>query len=171
MTRVARNSARVTFDLAAVQELIATLKDLGDVDKSNVLAEMVREGAKPVVRSIKSFVKSDSGNLKASIGSVVRKRKRKGTAFAVIGPMRGTYVRTKGDSAAVSDPSRYGHLVEFGFVHAKSGKQVKAQPFMRPGTEAGQANSSALMVLGFQRGMTKVLARHSKKISKKTSNG
>lgn len=169
MTRVARNSARVTFDLAAVQELIATLKDLGNVDKSNVLGEMVREGAKPMVRSIKSFVKSDSGNLKASIGSVVRKRKRKGTALAVIGPMRGTYGRKEGSEAAA--PSRYAHLVEFGFVHAKSGKQVKAQPFMRPGTAAGQANASALMILGFQRGMMKVLARHNKKASKALGYG
>ena len=169
MTRVARNSARVTFDLAAVQELIATLKDLGDVDKSNVLGEMVREGAKPMVRSIKSYVKVDKGNLRASISSVVRKRKRKGTALAVVGPARGVYGRKEGSEAAA--PSRYAHLVEFGFVHAKSGKQVKAQPFMRPGTAAGQANASALMILGFQRGMMKVLARHNKKVSKALGYG
>lgn len=169
MAAPSHKSVSATFDLAALQELIATLQDLGDVDKSNVLSEMVRVGAQPIVDSIKSFVPVDNGNLRASISAVVRKRKRKGTAFAVIGPRHGTYGRT--DGANASQPSRYAHLVEFGFVHAKSGKRVSAKPFMRPGTTGGTPDATTLMLAGFQRGMMKVLAKHNKKLSKQLGYG
>lgn len=168
--------ARVEFDLSAVAILQETLKGIAADVQADVLADMVKEGARPVVRSIKSKVRVRFGNLKKSITAVVRKKRKAGTAIAVIGPECGG--RFKGgkrlnkkkadteDMIIAAQPSRYAHLVEFGHAGRGGGPSVKAFPFMRPGTAEAQANASARMLVGFQKGLTRACAKRTKKLLK-----
>ncbi|MBK8477799.1 MAG: HK97 gp10 family phage protein [Opitutaceae bacterium] len=149
--------------------LVETLKGIAADVQADVIADMVKEGAKPIVRSIRARVRVQDGNLKKSIVAVVRKRKRKGTAIAVIGPESGGQYKggkrlKKGHGQNdAAGPSRYAHLIEFGHVDRKGGR-VKEFPFMRPGTAEGQATASAMMEVGFQKGMNRVLAKRTKKL-------
>lgn len=169
-------SARVDFDISAAMALADTLKQLPIEVQGSVLADMVKEGAKPVVRSIKSFVPVKSGNLKASIGVALRKGKRRSTtAAAYVGPTWGQFQGGKrlkqGQQAKHPDePARFAHNVEFGHA-GRDGSFVQAHPFMRPGTDAAQENCAAMKVVGFQRGLTKALAKVNKKNIKALSKG
>lgn len=165
--------ARVEFDLSAIELLQETLKGIATDVQADVLADMVKEGAKPVVRSIKSKVRVRFGNLKKSITVAVRKKRKKGTALAVIGPESGGRFnggkrlnKNKDDLSGSDQPSRYAHLVEFGHAGRGGGPSVKAYPFMRPGTTESQADASARMLVGFQKGLTRACAKRTKKLLK-----
>lgn len=165
--------ARVEFDLSAIGVLQETLKRISEDVRADVLADMVKEGAKPVVRSIKSKVRVRFGNLKKSITAAVRKKRKKGTAVAVIGPESGGRFRDgkrlnkdKVGLRGSEQPSRYAHLVEFGHAGRGGGPSVKAFPFMRPGTTEAQANASARMLVGFQKGLARACAKRTKKLLK-----
>jgi len=91
-----------------------------------------------------------SGALSESLAVRAQKaRRRKGKAGGMeIVPVRYSpkamalyiahYYTSKGRNAPLGgiDGIRHGHLVEFGFVHKKSGQQVKASPFLWPSTVA-----------------------------------
>lgn len=162
------NSARVDFDINAALALSDTLKNLPIEIQRDVLLDMVKEGAKPVVKSIKSMVPFDSGALKASIGVGLRKGKRRSNyAAAYVGPEWGKFIGArkikKGESAEGSEqPARYAHLVEFGHVN-RDGTTTPAKPYMRPGTDAAQNNCAAMKVVGFQKGLTRALTKLNKK--------
>lgn len=173
MARRSNRVARVEFDLSAVELLQSTLKGISEDVRADVLGDMVKEGAKPIVRSIKAKVRVRFGNLKKGITSVVRKKRRSGTAVAVIGPESGGRFKggeklnkKKDDLSGSDQPSRYAHLVEFGHAGRGGGPNVKAFPFMRPGTTDGQANASARMLVGFQKGLTRACARRTKRLLK-----
>lgn len=167
-----KRSAKAVFDLGQVQGLQDALKGVALDVQASVIGDMVKEAARPIVRSIKSKVRVRYGNLKKSITAVVRKKKRTGTALAVIGPESGgrfrggMKIKKGGDATGSDQPSRYAHLVEFGHAGRNGGASVKAFPFMRPGTDEAQHNAAAAMVVGFQKGMNRALARHSKKLAK-----
>lgn len=165
--------AKAVFDLSQVQGLQDTLKGLALDVQASVIGDMVKEAARPIVRSIKSKVRVRYGDLKKSITAVVRKKKRTGTAIAVIGPESGGRFRggkrlnkQKDDLRGSEQPSRRAHLLEFGHAGRNGGARVKAYPFMRPGTDEAQHNAAAAMVVGFQKGMNRAIARHSKKLAK-----
>lgn len=167
----ANRSARVDFDLAAAMDLSSLLKSLPQEVQRDVLLDMVKEGAKPVVRAIKRFVPVDTGALKESIGVGLRKGKRNSmTAAAYIGPVwesrfkNGKKIKGKGleDLIGSEQPARYAHNVEFGHVN-RDGTTTEAKPFMRPGTEASQVDCAAMKVVGFQKGLTKALAKLNKR--------
>lgn len=167
--------ARLDFDLAAVLNLQQTLKGLSEDVQAEVLEVCVTEAARPVVRAIRARVAVgdwDLANLRASIKAGVRKNKRRGTAKAYVGPEVGGYYRggkrlnkKKDDMRGASGPSRYAHLIEFGH-QSRDGSRVMAKPFMRPGTDASINNASAAAVVGFQKGLTKALAKRVKKMNK-----
>lgn len=164
--------ARLDFPLAEVLDLQQTLKGIAEDVRADVLAISIQEAAKPLVRNIKKRVPVRLGNLKASITAGVRKDKRRGTAKAYVGPeVSGRFKggkrlnRAKDDLRGADQPSRYAHLVEFGHVN-RNGGQTKAKPFMRPGTDESVNQVSAALVVGFQKGLTKVLAKRVKKLSK-----
>lgn len=173
MARGSNRVARLDFDLAAVLDLQKTLAGISEEIRAEVIVDMVAEGAKPLVRSIKAKVPVDLGNLKASITTGLRIKKRKGTAVAYVGPEVGGYYKggkrlnkKKDDLRGSSGPSRYAHLVEFGHV-ARDGSRVEAKPFMRPGTDESINQVQAKLVVGFQKGLTRAARKFAKRISRK----
>lgn len=172
MARGSNRVARLDFDLAAVLDLQKTLAGVSNEIRAEVIGDMVAEGAKPLVRSIKAKVPVDLGNLKASIKAGVRIKKRKGTAVAYVGPEVGGYYKggkrlnkRKDDLRGSSGPSRYAHLVEFGHA-ARDGSRVEAKPFMRPGTDESINQVQAKLVVGFQKGLTRAARKFAKRVSK-----
>lgn len=167
--------ARVDFDIAAVFDLQKTLASISDNVRSEVIGDMVNEGAKPVVRSIKSKIAVgdwDLANLRESIKAGVRKNKRRGTAVAYVGPEVGGRYRggkrlnkKTDDLRGSSGPSRYAHLIEFGHA-ARDGSRVEARPFIRPGTDASVNNVQAKLIVGFQKGLTRAARKFSKRVAK-----
>ena len=173
MARGSNRVARLDFDIAAVLDLQKTLAGVSNEIRAEVIGDMVAEGAKPLVRSIKAKVPVDIGNLKASIKAGVRIKKRKGTAVAYVGPEVGGYYKggkrlnkKKDDLRGSSGPSRYAHLVEFGHA-ARDGSRVEAKPFMRPGTDESINQVQAKLVVGFQKGLTRAARKFAKRISRK----
>lgn len=186
-----QNSAFIKYDLQGIEGLKAALSGIPKEIEDRVLADMVREGAKPIVRHIKQRVPVDEGNLKKSITSVVKKSKKTGVAFAVVGPstarFSGGKKLKKGASwNGAARPALYAHLVEFGHhsaaatgVSVRSAKGttirkgtltprsfIMPKPFMRPGTKAAQPEVAANMTLGFQKGLTKAAKRYADKRQK-----
>ena len=92
----------------------------------------VRAGARPIIREARAAVSVKSGQLKKSMGSVLRKNKRSQTAYAVIGPRHG--FRVSGEDGT-HDPAKVAHLVEFG--HGGS-QPAPPHPFLRPAFEGGK---------------------------------
>lgn len=178
MARVSSGKvARVDFDLAAMLDLQKTLAGISSEIRAEVIGDMVNEGAKPLVRSIKSRVAVgdwDLANLRASIKAGVRIKKRNGTAVAYVGPEVGGYYKAgkrlnkkKDDLRGSSGPSRYAHLIEFGH-QARDGSRVEAKPFMRPGTDESINQVQAKLVVGFQKGLTRAARKFAKRISRKS---
>lgn len=169
---MAKKIARLDFDLAGCMELSKLLANVALDVQAEVIGAAVAEAAKPVVRAIKRRVPVRYGNLKRSIMAVVRKKKKTGKAVAVVGPERGGRYKSgkrlnkkKDDLAGSDQPSRYAHLVEFGHK-GRDGNRVAEKPFMRPGTTESMTEASGRMVVGFQKGLTKVLAKRVKKAMK-----
>lgn len=169
---MANNSVKFEFDLSAVKGLQDTLAGIAEDVRANVVADMVHEGAKPVVRSIKRMTPVRLGNLRESITSAVRKNKTKGTAVAVVGPevgarfASGRKLNKKTDDLSGSEqPARYAHLVEFGNAN-RGGGETPAKPFMRPGTDAAKSECAAALLVGFQKGLTRAAKRYAKQSSK-----
>jgi HK97 gp10 family phage protein len=159
---MSKNSAFVKYDLEGMGQLIQRLDKLPLVIASQVLGVMVKEGAKPVVRNIKRLAPVDKGNLKKSITAVVRRRPKRGTAVAVVGPSTERFANgkrlKKGADARGSDrPANYAHLPEFGFV-GRDGKQVPASPYMRPGTSSSKGEAAEKMAASFSKGLFKAVA-------------
>ncbi len=164
--------AHLDFDLAAVLDLQRTLAGIAENVRSDVIGDMVAEGAKPIVRAIKPKVPVDLGNLRASIAYGVRKNRRRGTAVAYVGPEVGGIFRAgkrlnkkKDDLRGASGPSRYAHLIEFGHA-ARDGSNVEAKPFMRPGTNESINQVQGALVVGFQKGLTRAARKFAKRIAK-----
>jgi HK97 gp10 family phage protein len=110
--------------LAGLDGIRATLRQLPEETQNKVLAYAVRRAAAPMVKVAKSLAPVDTGALRASIGVLVRKGKRGGDPYAIIGPERGRYFRKgkrlkKGaDRRGADEPANYAHLVEFGHMSA-----------------------------------------------------
>ena len=92
------------------------------------IATAMRNAAKPILEIAKSKAREDTGALKESL--IINSRKlRNGNRSIRVGPKTGWVKNRK--------PSKYAHLVEYGFK-AKNRKggpviaEVRRKPFMRP---------------------------------------
>lgn len=110
--------------LAGLDEIRATLRQLPQETQNKVLTYAVRRAAAPMVKVAKSLAPVDTGALRSSIGVIVRRGKRGGDPYAIVGPERGRYFRKgkrlkKGaDRRGADEPANYAHLVEFGHMSA-----------------------------------------------------
>jgi HK97 gp10 family phage protein len=158
---------KVHFDTPGLKALMEVVHQLPIEVRTNVLADGVRMGAKPVVTAAKSFAAVRSGALRKSITSVVRKDRKRGTAVAVVGPstqyFHGGKKVKKGQSYKGADrPANYAHLVEFGYAK-RNGAEHPARPFMRPAVRVAQAKVGVSMAVGIQRGLTKAIRKFKRK--------
>lgn len=112
----------------------AIIKALGQLAKDStrrkILRPAISEAASAMVKTARSLVPIETGELKKSIGQKVVTVKRSGTIIGVVGPRRGfkrAVVRmSRYKPAYFNNPVRYAHLIEFGTP------QHGPQAFMRP---------------------------------------
>lgn len=160
------NSAYLKYPMGEeLSKLIGTLSSLPIDMQETIIAAGVAEGAKSVVQAAKNFAPRDTGALRASITSVVRKRK--GTAVAVVGPSTSYYSGKKrlkkgASKEGASKPSRYAHLVEFGHL-TQTGRHITGQPFMRPAAMVGATTAPAAIAAGIQKGLITSVKRAKRK--------
>lgn len=155
----------VTFKLEGAKELQRRLFKLDDKIQNKILKGAVRKAARPVVKDARKRVPKDSGLLRDSIGTFVKKYKRSSTAVAVIGSRRTFSVSKRTQTTASGaqiehrNPAFYAHLVEFGTKQhfqpvATIGSIVikgfqhpgtKPQPFLEPAFKANERKAFNIM--------------------------
>lgn len=122
-------SAKVLVHITGLDIVLEQLKQFSKELRTEIVAKMVKAGARPLEKSAKGFAKRSvrTGALRASIGTVIREYKHDGNAVAVVGPLRGYFrgnnrVRKGGDRRGSESPSHYAHLIEYGHNVVKGGK-------------------------------------------------
>ncbi len=150
---------RIRQPIRGVEQLRGFLKALPEEVRTSVLGDMCDAGADPMVAAAKTFAPRRTGALKKSIGKVVRKYPQNHRALAVVGPTRGKYAKGRkikqgGDFSGADEPSKYAHLVEFGFTRADGSRQP-AQPFMRLAAIGAETAVAEAMAKGAEKGIEK----------------
>lgn len=116
-----------------LDEILRLLKEYPDVVVSKAISPAMRRASTPTVRAIRRGYKNlrmpySTGLLAKSIGKRQKTYRRAGTVFVGIGPRTGFSREVNG---VRQDPSKYAHLVELGFFHAKSKTFIQGRPVMR----------------------------------------
>ena len=109
------------LELRGQEDTIAALNALGDDVAKKILEQSIKEARKPFVKAARRRAPVETGLLKLSIGSAIRKYKVAGNTIsvAVMGPRRNVggvkaaRIRAT-DGNAKREPANYAHLVELG---------------------------------------------------------
>lgn len=175
---MSENSAYSKFKIEGLDEIRSVIKTLPTELQQKVMAVAVKRAAAPLVNAAKLFAgrSERTGALRKSIGALVKKG-RDGSAYAVIGAIRGQYRNGKklgkGESRkGADDPANYAHLVEFGHVAVspKQGKSlrkrtarpvgfVSAKPFLRPALMSSGDAVATEMANGIADGIERIRRR------------
>jgi hypothetical protein len=141
------------IDLKPLHKLERKLRMLNLAAQKQVLARGMKEATSPVVpqaqRKLEQNDSIDTGALRASMTNVVRVYRQGEHYLGLVGPRTDYYesgVRIKKEpgetkeeylerNAGKRKPANYAHLVEYGFIHAKSGKRIPPRPFLKPAFE------------------------------------
>lgn len=122
--------------------------------RKKVLHRAAKVSGDAIRNSIRDFAPVDHGILRKHIIAVPRKYQGGKTAVAIVGPERkvravvsrvwhtgtGETVVTTG----IATPSKYAHLVEYGFYSHLTRTNVRGTHFMRKGTDAATPRAQAL---------------------------
>jgi len=166
-----------TVGLLGEQEVRRFLRELPAEVASQVLGELVKAGAQPILDIAKGLVPQRTRALRESLTFIVRKYPRSGKAAAVIGPARGYFGGGQrlgpGDDFDGADvPANYAHLVEFGHRvvnprlggtlrkgTARAQGRVPAKPFLRPAAQIGAGLAVSAMAAAAAQGVERVRRR------------
>ena len=127
-------STKANLTIVGLDDAIGKLLFIADKKTTaKRIATAMRSAAKPILQIAKSKVPVDSGSLKDSL-IINSKKLRNGNRSVRIGPKTGPVSNRK--------PSKYAHLVEYGFKarNRKGGPiiaEVRRTPFMRPAAARG----------------------------------
>lgn len=113
-------------EVEGLEDLRKTFRDVLPREATNILRRATLDIAREAQGRVKAAAPVRSGRLKKSIKA---KRSR--------GTPRMVEARVEADrSGSKSGRGYHSHLVEFGYVHSKSGKFVPGRPFIVPTVEA-----------------------------------
>ena len=144
----------MSLTVTGLDNLVKKLQRLDKKVETKALKQSVRSAAKPVQAAAKSRVPVDSGVVKRSIGTKVKKYK--GGASAIIGPRKG-FKSKKHSEEEIKTATRVATMLEYGTPPHKiditvDGKEVTlnhpgaaAKPFMRPAFEQNKAKAKSIM--------------------------
>lgn len=114
---------KVQFDLEGVPDLQRAVTELGGKKIKAILRNAVSFSTTPIVSAAKRGAPRDTGQLKLSIGRVVRSYPS-GTVVGVVGAamgFRGHFMNKRGQ-LVLRNPVKYAHLVEYGHRVVHGGK-------------------------------------------------
>ena len=148
------------------KELLRAMRRLPSKVRSNVENKALRRVSKPMIAAVRAAAPVRSGQLRKSIGRVIRTYRRSGTKVAVIGPRHGFSKEWKGRTI---DPAKYGHLPETGaqahLIYNAFGRGTirhpgfPARPYIEPVISAIESHYPALVGAELWAGIRKHLRR------------
>jgi HK97 gp10 family phage protein len=152
--------------IEGIQGLAMALERLPAELQRAAESAVLRSGAKPIHKAAKSNASrsKDSGLLMKSIGITVKKTRtgqltsRVGVRSGFKGRSLGFKISKRGKNKGkmterFQNPVNYAHLVEYGTSHSA------AKPFIRPAIESTQDQVMGAMAAGYEKHLTKVVAR------------
>lgn len=136
------------FEVRGDKEVSAALLAIPVEMRLRAVPAALRFAGKVIVEKASRMAPVATGLLRDSIGLLIR---GKGTRprYAAIGPRTGfgkNVVREGSPTVVYSDPSKYGHLVEFG-----TAQNVPAQPFLRPALQGAQGEVRQRLITSLER--------------------
>jgi HK97 gp10 family phage protein len=172
----------IKFKITGEAEMAKALQGLPSKIKKDVAFAAMVAAVQPTVLAAKALAPvGETGELKKSIGFVVRQYRRGDVTYGIIGARRGFGTKK-------TDPAKYAHLVEFGHAIAVGGKlfrgvnpfkNVKAtgvlagfvapRPFLRPAWEATKTEVIAILSRVLGQGIEAAVAKQSKSIAKRNA--
>jgi HK97 gp10 family phage protein len=162
-------------DLTGSAEIQRLLRELSLETRGPILSAAVGRAARPIVKIARRLAPRDTGALSASIDSDIRRDKRRGSAYAIVGPTRDAFKAGKrikgGSTRGAARPANYAHLVEFGHLKVKPIKGtslrkktailvaglVAARPFLRPAFVAGASLAGAEFAAAIETGIARAV--------------
>jgi HK97 gp10 family phage protein len=154
-----------SIEQKGLKDVKSALGKLPEELRKAAQSAVLRAGGKPILKQEKALVPVADGLLKKSLGIMLIGKRGGPKTTAKIGVRKGykgrslgfkttTKGRNKGKTTErFQDPSKYGHLVEFGTSHSA------AQPFIRPAIDAAQNQTVDAMAAGLDKHLTRVAAR------------
>ena len=123
------------------KQVMKNLSTLAERTQRKILGKVVRRVQKPMVGTARKNLQPHrrTGQLRKSLGTVIRRYKRTMSVWAVLGPRGGFRVEDH-ELYGTIDPVNYAHLLELGTRNAP------AYPFLQPAFQLhqAQAKSSAI---------------------------
>lgn len=119
--------ARVTVEILGDEELRRKLRGLRRQELRRPLSRAARAEARKVLLTARSVVPVDTGALRRGLRVRAIRRSRRRIGFQVQTPKR--------RKLGITRSGYYPSAVEYGFRHARSGRQVPARPYIRPAFE------------------------------------
>ena len=157
---------KIANKVTGLEGLLKTLDGLKQGTVNGILRPAIRGGSAIIAKAAKENIRpraDRTGQMRRSIGAVVRTGRRGGSVYGVIGPRHGFRIpvgvrkrgKNKGD-VVYHDPAKVGHLVEKGH----GGKSpAPPHPFMRPAIDATRGAVVSEMREKIRAGLAKYAAR------------
>lgn len=186
-----KNTLSIGVELTNFDELRQMLKALPASVESRVMGDAVKVALRPIQRTAKALAPVQTGALRRSISSLVRRYPKAGKIVGLVGPDNGYFsggkrLKRGASRAGSSRPSRYAHLVEFGhfsgtrsgaFGGFKKGASIRkgtaapasfimARPFIRPAVQMGGPAAMAELRRGVEIGLTRETKRLAAKLKR-----
>lgn len=144
----------VGMKLFGDRELRRALGGMRAATQRKIVRPAVNAALTPVNKAAKRSAPKRTGQLKRSIGKVVRLYKKRGVIWGGVGPRKGFKVIIDGKAV---DPTKYAHLVERGTV------RTKANPFLRRALDENKSEAKRIMAERIRAGIAKEVARQKAK--------
>lgn len=116
---------RMTIQVTGLKDLNAKLKEFGPRVYKRVMGTALKAAAVPILETARSLVPEDTGLLRESLTSVIRKYDNTNTVVAVLGPDRKVQAVLPDGSRHI--PANVAHLVEYGHRIIPRGKGVESR--------------------------------------------
>ncbi len=165
------NPLGISVSLTGSRELLNQLNELKRAMRNKILRPALQKAARPMLDSAWANCPERTdhdphGILKKAMKSAAARKTKtysRGTVVVIIGPPTGFRtpmgVRTKGAHKGepwYEDPSKIGHLVEFGH----GGPHPAApHPFMRPAVDTNRSNSAEILRSEIEKGIVAACRR------------
>ena len=145
--RSRNRGAFASMSITGIDEVRRMVEGLPEQVFNKSLPVALTDAAKVVVKAVRENAKKvgfpfGSGLTHKSIGTRRKNYKKSGVIFVAIGPRTGykqTVTRPGSKAATIADPTKYWHLIEYGFVHKRSGRRIAPRPIFRSALEDHQA--------------------------------
>lgn len=141
----------VHMEVEGVAELMAALDGFKAAAQRRITRPAVTAASVVVLRAIRQRAPTKkagrTGQLRKSLGRVVRTYKATGVVMAVIGPRKGFI--SVDEAGRKVNPVKYAHLVEYGtaphMVRGALHPGGRAKPFMRPGWHESEGKAKSVL--------------------------